>query len=696
MSISAKLVVLSVCCSSAVAAQVDRPVITRDSALVTQLDTVVVTPERSGTPIRQSTVSVSAIPRAWIRALPLRSTASALAITPGIAVIDGNSIGGSPRVIVRGFYGGGETDYLPAEIDGVPIAALGTGAVDWDLLPANAFSRVEVVRGASSYLHGDAAVGGALNAVTVPPEGLFWRAAVGSHGILDGAFDAARSSETSTASVSADRKSATGYRHRENRSTSTLRARIDRHGAVSSIGFFGLLHQRRFDDPGPLPSTITDPRASNPFFRFDRSTEWVDRIGLNADRLVGSGKASGYLVGEWATAKTVKTLPLSTDFADTKLRRSTAPRALASGQLEIGDDAAGHSGRIVAGLDASIGRLSSRYTDIVSGDEAAYLASDGQAGTPGPASKATRNVVAGFVNWQLRPVEPVRISLGARVDRLRDTFDPGAGASGGTVRASHNAFSPRLATNVALPSFGQLATNAYIGWGRAFKAPTLDQLFDTRAIPIPFPPFSTTVSNPDLVPQRGAALEGGIFQSWSSGNSVRLDFSAAAYRQTMRDELDFDVASFRYVNIGRSVHRGLELGLTMVAPGNWLAFANLANQRVVANAGQFNGKQLKAIPRRIASGGLNAPLWRGISASVVITSLGGAYVDDQNLVPLKGYTRVDTRLGVPVGPIRLTVDLMNALDRRYDATAFPDPAGTAVIYRSPAAGRVLLIGVENR
>jgi outer membrane receptor protein involved in Fe transport len=249
---------------------------------------------------------------------------------------------------------------------------------------------------------------------------------------------------------------------------------------------------------------------------------------------------------------------------------------------------------------------------------------------------------------------------------------------------------------VALPSFASLATNAYLAWGRAFKAPTLDQLFDTRAIPIPFPPFSATVSNPDLVPQRGTAVEGGIYQSWSSPAGMRLDFSAAAYRQTMRDELDFDVASFRYVNIGRSLHRGLELGLTMVAPGNWLAFASFADQRVIANAGQFNGKQLKAIPRRIASGGFNAPLWRDLSAGLVVTSTGGAYVDDGNLVPLRGYTRVDARLGVPAGPMRLTLDLMNALDRRYDATAFPDPAGSAVTYRYPAAGRMLLLGVESR
>ena len=83
-------------------------------------------------------------------------------------------------------------------------------------------------------------------------------------------------------------------------------------------------------------------------------------------------------------------------------------------------------------------------------------------------------------------------------------------------------------------------------------------------------------------------------------------------------------------------------------------------------------------------------------AGLVVTSIGGAFVDDQNLIPLAGYTRVDARAGIPFGPARMTIDLMNALDRHYDATAFPDPAGSAVTYRYPAAGRMLIVGIESR
>lgn len=694
ISLTAAKALLPVCLLSSVSLAQGEPA-GRDSVDITQLDTVVITPERSATGIRTSAVAVSVIPESWVRALPFRSPASALVAVPGIAVVDVNSLGGNPRIIARGFYGGGETDYVSAQIDGVPIAALGSGAVDWDMLSPVAVGRLELVRGATSYLHGDAAVGGTLNALTpVSPRDLFWRAAGGSYGLADAALRAMRGFGTGTAGISADYRSSDGYRTGENKTSSNVHAKIERYGGISSVAGFIQLHGRELKDPGPLLTTSPDRRARNGFFRFDRASDRVDRAGITGTRLIGTAKASGYVVGEYATSRAVKTLPLSTDFADTKLRRTKAPRVLTSAQVEAGDDVPRKLGRVVAGLDASAGRLTSRYSDVVAGDLGAYASSDGEAGASTAPSRATRTSIAGFVHWQFRPVAPVRISLGARADRLADRFDPSAGPAS-SERKTHKAVSPRAALNVALPDLEKAATNIFVAAGRAFKAPTLDQLFDERRIPIPVPPFSATVSNPDLVPQRGAAIEAGLYQTWNFGAS-RLNWSAALYRQTMRNELDFDVATFRYVNIGRSLHRGAELGFTWEAPGHWLAFADFTSQRVAAANGPSDGKQLKAIPRRIAAAGVNANVWRGLTASVVASSLGGAFVDDQNLVGLDGYTRIDSRVGIPIGRARLTIDLFNVFNRRYDATAFPDPGGSGATYRYPAAGRVWIVGLESK
>ncbi len=687
--------IVTALCSSVSFGQIPGKRETVDSAKVHALDTVVVTPERSATSIRASTVAVTVLSENHLRQLPVRSVAASLVAAPGVVVMDVNSIGGNPRIIVRGFYGGGETDYLPALVDGVPIVAMGSGLVNWDMLPRTGFGRAEVVRGGSSYLRGDGAVSGTLNLLTGGQPDRSWRVAGGSFGIRDATVLVEGAADNSRASLSFDHSASRGYRAHEERQASTLSGRLTRYGAAGTLTLFGSTHYRAFDDPGPLPSTTADTRANNPFFRFDHASERVHRGGVSATRTVGNAKTSGYLVGEYSTAKAIKTLPLSPDFADTKRRRTEAPRILASTQLELGDDSVNWRGRLVAGLDGSGGRFSSRYADVVSGALVEYAAADGATGTQGRPSRATRAAGAAFASWQLRPMNPLRFALSTRVDKIRDVFTPNRTTAEAQVRASHNAVSPRAAVNLELPVPADKATNIYFSIGRVFKAPTLDQLFDDRAIPIPVPPFSATISNPLLSPQRGTAAEAGFYSAWTI-SSARLDISGAAYRERMRGELDFDLANFRYVNIGRSLHRGVEFGTRLTVPNGELIFVNLSRQSVLAESGPFEGRQLKAIPRTIASAGGELGLWRGLTGGLLLTSARGAFVDDANATPLPGYTRADVRVGALIGPLRLTLDAMNVLGRRYDATAFPDPAGSAITYRYPAAGRVFVLGLESR
>jgi outer membrane receptor protein involved in Fe transport len=238
------------------------------------------------------------------------------------------------------------------------------------------------------------------------------------------------------------------------------------------------------------------------------------------------------------------------------------------------------------------------------------------------------------------------------------------------------------------------AGSIYLSATRTFKAPTLDQLFDQRPIPIPVEPFSVTTSNPDLRPQRGEGIEGG-FTHRATTSFGAFETTVAAYRQKMRDELDFDLAQFRYVNVGRSLHRGIELGARVETTSASSLFATFTRQDVLATRGANAGSQLKAVPRQIATAGISAKVARRLDAGVNVSDVRGAFVDDANLRRLPGYTRVDTRLTSPLASVRLTLDVLNVLNRSFVSTGFPDPSGTDVVYYHPAAGRVLLIGIMS-
>ena len=289
---------------------------------------------------------------------------------------------------------------------------------------------------------------------------------------------------------------------------------------------------------------------------------------------------------------------------------------------------------------------------------------------------------------------PVRLSIGSRYDWLRDTFEPRAPDSGSTVVASHGAFSPKAGLNVRYHRSATGAGNVYLTVGRSFKAPTLDQLFDQRPIPVPFPPFSLTTSNPLLRPQSGTSLEAGAYQdhSWSS---LRATASVSAYQMDMKDELDFDLQTLRYVNIGSSRHRGVEAGVVLSGPAGVSLFANYTLQAARSESGDNRGNYLKAIPRHTLSSGVSVTLFSRLEASAMVTTIGGAFLDDANTIALPAFTRVDARTAYPVGAVSIVVEARNLLDAKYNTTGYLDPAGTGEAYFYPAAGRMLSVGVRG-
>lgn len=673
-----------------------------DSAEVYEVDPVVVTAGRSSARLVTSTAAVSRISGEDLRALPLRSLADALRMVPGMTVVDTDGLGYDPRLMLRGFYGGGEAEYVVVLLDGRPLNALQTGLHNWELVPLSAIESIEVVRGGASSLYGDAAVGGVINLVTDGSADAGVRASLyaGGRGLVQGALAMDTELIDRPLALFGSYRRMEGFRDHAERASASATGSVALLSAERGrLSLATLHHWRGFEQPGPLSSPELDRSRTgiSPFYRFDRTEERLHRLALDGGHELGDvAELTGYLVGEYRAQDQVRTLPLSPEFADTQNRLLTTTRLLGSAQILLGSSGSRFPGQVLVGLDGSWGEADNKYFAVATGDADAYRASDGARGALNAHGEGGRLTTGLFARYGLLAVERVRLTAGVRLDWLRDVWTPLSPSEGERMASTHFAYSPRAGVNVRYLRTPRHEGHVFASIGRSFKAPTPDQLFDQRSIPVPFEPYQVTISNAALQPQYGTSVEIGLYHAATLiRGSLTGRLSLTAYQMDMRDELDVDLEMFRYVNIGRSRHRGIEAGLELEGPAGIGGHASYTVQAVTFQRGEHEGNQLKAIPRHALNAGLRARHASGLTAALSTQSGWGIHLDDANSIELPGYTRLDARLSYAVAGVRLTAEMFNVLDREYSSTGFPDPAGTGTIYYFPAAGRTLRIGLST-
>ena len=116
------------------------------------LPSVVVTADRVPGILGTHTAVVTRVSTEDLLRQPVQRLTDGLRSVPGLIVLNAGAMGEQPRLVIRGFYGGGETDYAAVLMDGVPLTNLAGGLANWDVIPITAVRSIEVVRGSSSAL----------------------------------------------------------------------------------------------------------------------------------------------------------------------------------------------------------------------------------------------------------------------------------------------------------------------------------------------------------------------------------------------------------------------------------------------------------------------------------------------------------------------------------------------------------------
>lgn len=140
-----------------------------------QGDPVVVTASRANQALGQVLPSVSVIDRERIERSQAPDLLELLRLEAGIDLARGGGPGAQTSVFLRG----GNSNHVLVLIDGVRVAAAGTGAFTWELLDPALIERIEIVRGPRAARWGSDAMAGVIQIFTRRQAGVGLRAGYG-------------------------------------------------------------------------------------------------------------------------------------------------------------------------------------------------------------------------------------------------------------------------------------------------------------------------------------------------------------------------------------------------------------------------------------------------------------------------------------------------------------------------------------
>lgn len=635
---------------------------------------VLVTAERGAAPRDDTAAATAVLKRADIEIMPGHTLPALMTFLPGVHVLFGSDAAGTPMIQSRGFFGGGEAEYMQLLIDGVPSADAEAGLADWRRIRAWDIDRIEARRGPSSALYGDTALGGVIHVITrrdVPRGGV----ALSGGGFGAASVDAglARHAGAGVATVTATASRADGFRRHSAMREGAFSAAFERAWPAHRLSTRGGVERRLQDEPGPRSQEEleSDRFGSHSVFGADRDRTTRARASVDYAYAGAAVLINALAHGTARETDRTRTLLLAPGVGSTADRAMSANTGGVTVRAERHDALLGGATATRSGIEVVRDGVRTAYPPAINHGGAARI-------------NGSRFRVGVYISEAWNATTRLRLSGGIRYDRIEDRFD---GATSGSP--THEAWSPRFGVAYRLVDGTRHATAIFAEAVRAFKAPTLDQLFDPR----PFPDFAGgtfVISNPRLQPQRASNLELGVRHTIGASR-----VEVIAYRMHVEDEIDFDPMTFTYGNIGNTRHSGVEAELHWREYSRVTPSLRYAWTRVAPLGDGARDTQLKNIPRHLWKPALALRLPLDVSATIAYTRTAGRFLDDANAFPLDEMSVMDVRVVKTFGRWTASIDLLNLTDDLIDEVGFALPGfdGSVEPFYFPGAGSSARAGI---
>jgi iron complex outermembrane receptor protein len=648
-----------------------------DSAAVLPPIRVAVT--RSPEPLRTLGASVTVVDSTTIRRGRLAGGLDeALAFVPGVIAANRWNPSLDQRLIIRGF--GARANFgvrgVKILIDGIP-QTLPDGQSQLTNLDLSAIDRVEVLRGAASSLHGNAAGGVIAFTSRSAPD----QRATRSLGVEYGSLGTARVQASSGARLGRLAVTSGGALTRSDGYRAQSRSEQQRaHFALA-------YHVRPATTITARAAWASDPRADNPGALTSAEATATPTIGApnnvnrNAGKEVRQKQFSLGLDDERGMWQSEVRLWLLTRALDNPLAApAPAPNPPDEG-LWVGID------RIGTGLRASTTRRLGMHR-VTAGVDLQSSRDDRvnrrhRAGTPfGPTLLDQRETVreTGLFGQVTLPHGAWELRGGVRWDRT--SFDVADAIGSGSGERSMAAVSG----SASLARVLGRATTVWTSVATAFETPTTTELANQ--------PDGSTGLNRVLDPQRSVSLEMGLRTAGTHGQ-----LEAAIWTTTTRDAITpFQEVGGRayFANAGRTRTRGVEVagqapitsGLVALAT---VTFTDATFREYEVGKVRLDGRRVAGIPRTVGRLGVRGTLGHlGIDVDHALAS--SQFADDGNAIEVAGWG-----IGITGMRVRWTgggrrqfapfVAVQNLFDRQVIGSVTVNGSFGRVF--EPAAGRLV-------
>jgi len=604
-----------------------------DSDAMATMEAVVVTATRDAQETRRVPANVTVITEAEINQTGATTVVEVLDKLESVQFRNYSGNASQALIDLRGFGGDNPFGKTLILLDGRRLNNPDMSSVNWMQIPVNIIEKIEIVRGSSGVLYGDAAIGGVINIITRKGKGkpVFNASMIaGSYGLHDERVSVTGAADKWTYALAGENNFSSGYRDR---------SRYSAQGGGFDVGYsandllnvsLGVSFNRvDYQLPGALTKEQMDqdrrqyqPAMPDYFMNANDDNDGRDKytnvnLGLKSFWGPFGQMEINFLYGKKDLQSNMPSW-YSFNYADTDAETyGITPKYI------LAEEIFGFHNKIIMGVDYYHEPYQKTFY------------SDRERTTRSGRADLRRESLGCYIRDEFSILKNLILSGGVRLERTSIEGD-----NHDVVTPSNNFDSDKKysaeAYEAGLTWLWGEQSRVFAKYATVYRIPFLDEIASFNGYSTPTPFLDT------LEQEKGTSAEIGA-EYYPVKN---LRFGLTLFRIDMKDEIQYVVYDpVQYLgenrNVGKTRHDGAEVSLSYLWPDYVKVFGNYTYHKATFEIGANNKKEMPLVPRHMANAGLEIYLPFHLTLRPEIQHVSSAFLsgdNDNSTEKLGGYT----------------------------------------------------------